>query len=207
METNALQIKDILKIEMSAQSQPQAITAQGWIRTKRESKTFCFLEINDGSTVNNLQIICQDTMPQYAEMLPHLTTGSSIIAGGMLVPSPGQGQHVELQASQIQLLGKAAADEYPLQKKRHSFEFLREIAHLRPRTNTFGAITRVRSAMSFAIHRFFQEKGFLYIHTPIITTSDCEGAGKMFQVTTLFQELQQKKDLKTIDPAKLRPAK
>jgi asparaginyl-tRNA synthetase len=163
----------------------QRITVRGWIRTKRESKTFCFLELNDGSVMKNFQIVYDASSEGYEALLPRLTTGASLIVTGRLVASQGKGQTVELKADEVQVVGDSPADTYPLQKKRHSFEFLREIAHLRPRTNTFGAVARVRNAMSYAIHRFFQEKGFLYVHTPIITSSDCEGAGEMFQVTTL----------------------
>jgi asparaginyl-tRNA synthetase len=166
-------------------AEEQNLTVCGWIRTKRESKSFSFLEVNDGSSMRSLQIVYDSSVKGYEENLPRLTTGSSVCITGKLNASQGKGQAVELMAKEVQVLGESSAADYPLQKKRHSFEFLREIAHLRPRTNTFGAVARLRSAMSFAIHRFFQEKGFLYIHTPIITGSDCEGAGEMFQVTTL----------------------
>jgi len=163
----------------------QRITVHGWIRTKRESKTFSFLELNDGSVMKNLQVVYDASSEGYEALLPRLTTGASLTVTGRLTASQGKGQSVELKAEEVRVVGDSPAELYPLQKKRHSFEFLREIAHLRPRTNTFGAVARVRNAMSYAIHRFFQEKGFLYIHTPIITSSDCEGAGEMFQVTTL----------------------
>ncbi len=161
------------------------ITVEGWVRTKRESKSVCFLEISDGSTVHNLQVVASREDPRYSALIPRTATGASLRVTGSLVASQGSGQSVELAAEEIHLYGEAPADTYPLQKKRHSFEFLREIAHLRPRTNTFGAVARVRSAMSFAIHKFFNERGFVYVHTPIITGNDCEGAGNMFQVTTL----------------------
>ena len=161
------------------------VTVKGWIRTVRNQKTFTFVEVNDGSTLSNFQIIASPDVPGYDALLPHLSTGASISAKGIIVESPGQEQSVEMQASSIALIGKCDPEVYPLQKKRHSFEFLRTIAHLRPRTNTFGAVTRVRNALAFATHQFFQNRGFLYIHTPIITGSDCEGAGQMFQVTTL----------------------
>ena len=164
------------------------ITVKGWIRTKRESKNFCFAEINDGSCLKNLQIIIDDKLDDYNDIIPLITTGASIEISGKLVESPGQKQNIELQASKIKVIGTAPADDYVLQKKRHTFEYLRTIAHLRPRTNTFGAIARVRNAMSYAIHKFFQERNFIYVHTPIITSSDCEGAGEMFQVTTLTLE-------------------
>lgn len=160
-------------------------TLMGWVRTRRDSKGgFSFIELNDGSCLESIQIIANQGLPNYDEDVLRLTTGSSIKAVGTLAESPGKGQKVEFQASEIEVLGWAEPDVYPLQKKRHSFEFLRTIAHLRPRTNTFGAVARVRNAMSYAIHSFFQERGFLYIHTPIITGSDCEGAGEMFKVTT-----------------------
>lgn len=157
----------------------------GWVRTKRDSKSVCFLEINDGSCLSNIQaVIDRDTFSD-ADTIERANTGASVEVSGVLKDSPGQNQSVELAVSALVVLGEAPPESYPLQKKRHSFEFLREIAHLRPRTNTFGAVARVRNAMSYAIHRFFQERGFLYIHTPIISTSDAEGAGEMFQVTTL----------------------
>lgn len=162
----------------------QEITVNGWIRTKRVSKGVSFLEINDGSTIKNLQVVIEENFPDYESIVKHVNTGCSVSVTGNLIPSPAKGQRVELKASSIKIIGEAPSD-YVLQKKRHSFEFLREIAHLRPRTNTFGAVARIRSAMSFAIHTFFQERDFIYIHTPIITGSDCEGAGEMFQVTTL----------------------
>ncbi|MBW1721153.1 MAG: asparagine--tRNA ligase [Deltaproteobacteria bacterium] len=160
-------------------------TVMGWVRTKRDSKGgFTFIELNDGSCLSNLQIIADEKLPNYTGEVLKLNTGCSIRVTGMLVASPGKGQKVEMRAEEIQVLGWADPAKYPLQKKRHSFEFLRTIAHLRPRTNTFGAVARVRNTMSMAIHTFFQERDFLYIHTPIITGSDCEGAGEMFKVTT-----------------------
>jgi len=160
------------------------ITVLGWVRTKRESKGgFSFIELNDGSSLSSLQIVADEKLPNYEDEVIRLHTGCAIRVTGTLVASPGKGQRVELQAEEIQVLGWADPNTYPLQKKRHSFEFLRGIAHLRPRTNTFGAVARVRNAMSLAIHTFFQERGFIYIHTPIITGSDCEGAGEMFRVT------------------------
>ncbi len=157
----------------------QEVTVRGWVRTVREQKNFTFIEINDGSTLSNLQIIADQKIPHM------LTTGCSVSVQGKLVESPGAKQSVELHATSVELIGSCDAESYPLQKKRHSFEFLREIAHLRPRTNTIGAITRVRNTLAYATHRFFQERDFIYVHTPIITSSDCEGGGKMFQVTTL----------------------
>ena len=162
-----------------------AITVKGWVRTKRESKGVTFLEINDGSTIKNLQVVIDDGKAGVIKAPGDLTTGSSVVVSGTLIQSPGQGQAVEISAERVDIVGTAPVDGYALQKKRHSFEFLREIAHLRARTNSFGAVARIRSAMSYAIHSFFQERGFIYVHTPIITGSDCEGAGEMFQVTTL----------------------
>ena len=162
------------------------VDVRGWVRTKRESKQgFAFVELNDGSSMANLQIVVDQTVPGYEQFLKQLTTGSSIRVVGELKPSPAKGQAVEVHARELSVYGSADAEKYPLQKKGHSFEFLRDIAHLRPRTNTFGAIARVRNALCAAIHEFFQSRGFVYVHTPIITTSDCEGAGQMFQVTTL----------------------
>ena len=175
-------VKDIIHMGPSGQH----IKAEGWVRTKRESKDITFLELNDGSTIKNLQVVLGPAMPGYRDLAARINNGCSIRAAGILVPSLGSGQKAELQASEIEVCGDVSIDEYPLQKKRHSFEFLREIAHLRPRTSTFGAIARIRSAMSHAIHTYFYERGFIYIHTPIISGSDCEGAGEMFQVTTLM---------------------
>jgi asparaginyl-tRNA synthetase len=159
-------------------------TIMGWVRTKRDSKGgFSFIEVNDGSCMGSLQIIADGKLPNYKDEVLALQTGCSIKVTGLLAASPGKGQRVELQADEVEVVGWADPAVYPLQKKRHSFEFLRTIAHLRPRTNTFGAVARVRNAMSYAIHTFFQERGFIYIHTPIITGSDCEGAGEMFRVT------------------------
>ncbi|MBM3893301.1 asparagine--tRNA ligase [Candidatus Dependentiae bacterium] len=161
------------------------ITIKGWVRSVRSQKEFSFITVNDGSTFNGLQLVMQATAPGYEETLNKLTTGTSIEAKGKLIKSMGKGQVYELADAVITGAGVCDAEIYPLQKKQHSFEFLREIAHLRPRTNTFGAVARARNALSFATHTFFQERGFLYLHTPIITASDCEGAGQMFQVTTL----------------------
>ena len=161
------------------------VLVKGWVRTRRDSKGgFSFLEINDGSCLSNIQVVADHSLPGYSAMEKQMTTGSCISVHGKLVVSQGKGQSNEVQAIEIEVYGPAPVD-YPLQKKRHSFEFLREIAHLRPRTNTFGAIMRVRNRLAFSIHRFFQDKGFVYLNTPIVTTSDCEGAGEMFQVTTL----------------------
>ncbi|MCH9627372.1 MAG: Asparagine--tRNA ligase [Chlamydiales bacterium] len=156
----------------------QTVTVKGWVRTVRGQKSFTFIEVNDGSTLSNLQIIA-DTLP------PHVNTGASLAVKGKVVESPGGKQSVEVHATEIEVIGHCDAESYPLQKKRHSFEFLRDIAHLRPRTNTIGAVSRIRNQLAYASHRFFQEQGFLYLHTPIITLSDCEGAGKLFNVSTL----------------------
>ena len=162
----------------------QSVTVQGWVRTKRELKEFTFLEVNDGSSLANLQVILEPTLPDYENVLKIISTGTAIAVSGNLVLSPGKGQNIELKAAEITLYGDCPAD-YPLQKKRHSFEFLRTIAHLRARTNTLGAVMRVRNACATAIHTFFQEKGFIWVHTPIITANDCEGAGELFTVTSL----------------------
>ncbi|MBA2369037.1 MAG: asparagine--tRNA ligase [Candidatus Protochlamydia sp.] len=161
------------------------ITLKGWVRTVRNQKTFTFIEINDGSTLSNFQIIATPDIPGYANVVNLLATGVSVTVKGTIVESPGKEQSLEMHATEVSIIGKCDSETYPLQKKRHTFEFLRSIAHLRPRTNTIGAVTRVRNALAFATHLFFQSRGFLYIQTPIITGSDCEGAGKMFQVTTL----------------------
>jgi asparaginyl-tRNA synthetase len=158
----------------------------GWVRTRRDSKAFSFLEINDGTCLANLQVVADAGIPGSDE-LPAMNTGASVEVCGKLVPSPAAGQKWELQATSIRLVG-GVPEDYPLQKKGHSAEFLRSIAHLRPRTNLHGAVFRTRSRMAFAIHRFFQERDFVHVHTPIITASDCEGAGEMFRVTTLPDE-------------------
>ncbi|MFZ5766306.1 MAG: asparagine--tRNA ligase [Thermodesulfobacteriota bacterium] len=161
------------------------ITVQGWVKSRRDSKGLSFIDLNDGSCLAGLQIIAADSLASYSTEITRLSTGCALRVHGRLVPSPAKGQAVELHASTIEVLGWAPPEEYPLQKKHHSFEFLRSIAHLRGRTNSLGAVARVRSRLSWAIHQFFQERGFFQIHTPIITTSDCEGAGEMFTVTAL----------------------
>src|SRR5256714_11885604 len=163
-----------------------SVQVQGWVRTRRDSKDFSFIELNDGSCLRNLQVIAKNTLPNY-DVVQHLITGASIIVRGELVASQGKGQSWEVVAEEIEIMG-ASDDTYPLQKKGHTPEFLREIAHLRPRSNLFGCVFRVRSRLAFAIHQFFQERGFVYVHTPIITGSDCEGAGELFRVTTLDAE-------------------
>jgi asparaginyl-tRNA synthetase len=160
-----------------------AIQVQGWVRTRRDSKDFSFIELNDGSSLKNLQVIARNSLSNYSD-IQKLTTGASIRVRGQLVESQGKGQKWELVADTIEIIG-AADDSYPLQKKGHTPEFLREIAHLRPRSNLFGSVFRVRSRLAFAIHKFFQERGFVYVHTPIITGSDCEGAGELFRVSTI----------------------
>src|SRR5882724_5086230 len=161
----------------------EPIQLQGWVRTRRDSKDFSFIELNDGSCLRNLQIIAKNTLPNYAAV-QRLTTGASVVVGGELVASQGKGQSWEVAAESVEIVG-GTDDTYPLQKKGHTPEFLREIAHLRPRSNLFGCVFRVRSRLALAIHQFFQERGFIYIHTPIITGSDCEGAGELFRVTTI----------------------
>ncbi len=168
---------------LSATAPCDDILVCGWVRTRRDAKAFSFLEINDGSCLRGLQVIADAGIPGYADV-PRLTTGASVAVRGRLVASAGAGQSWEVQAASLELLG-AADDSYPLQKKGHSAEFMRSIAHLRPRSNLYGAVFRVRSKMAHAVHCFFQDQGFVYVHTPIITASDCEGAGEMFRVTTL----------------------
>jgi asparaginyl-tRNA synthetase len=160
-------------------------TVKGWVKTVRNQKNFTFIEVNDGSVFANLQVLIEPTIKEYDKILIQIATGCSISATGKIVESPGQNQTIEMHAEDLTIIGPSDPETYPLQKKRHSFEFLRSIAHLRPRTNTFGSVARVRNALAFATHAFFQNRGFLYIHTPIITGADCEGAGKMFQVSTL----------------------
>ena len=160
------------------------VTALGWVRTKRGNKNVIFIALNDGSTINNIQVVVESASFS-EEILRDINTGACIGVTGKLVASPGSEQRVEIQAIHLHVFGTADSNTYPLQKKGHSMEFLREIAHLRPRTNTFGAVLRIRHAMAYAIHKYFNDKGFYYLHTPIITGSDCEGAGAMFRVTTL----------------------
>ncbi|MCC5608358.1 asparagine--tRNA ligase [Nostoc sp. CHAB 5834] len=172
--------------EILRSGQPdESLLVQGWVRTKRESKGFAFIEVNDGSSLANLQVVINQGLPDYEAILKKLNTGAAVEATGVLVASLGKGQRIELKAESVKVFGEADPDTYPLQKKRHSFEFLRTIGHLRSRTNSFGAVFRVRNACSTAIHQFFQQRGFLWVHTPIITASDCEGAGELFSVTSL----------------------
>ncbi|GAB1481479.1 asparagine--tRNA ligase [Treponema sp.] len=182
MET--ILIKDLLVLPADERN----VTVRAWVRTKRDSKNLVFLELNDGSCFRSIQLAfdrSQGLSEGTEEALKAAVTGSSVEGRGRLVPSPAAGQSVEVAAESLRVIGDAPTETYPLQKKRHSFEFLREVGHLRARTNTFGAIARVRSRMAFSIHEFFQKRGFQYLHTPIITASDAEGAGAMFQVTTL----------------------
>jgi asparaginyl-tRNA synthetase len=172
-------VKDVL----NATARVAPILVQGWVRTRRDSKDFSFIELNDGSSLRNLQIIAKNSLANYADV-QRLTTGAAIVVRGELIASQGKGQTWEVVADKIEIIGPAD-DTYPLQKKGHTPEFLREIAHLRPRSNLFGAVFRVRSRLAFAIHQFFQERGFVYVHTPIITGSDCEGAGELFRVTAI----------------------
>lgn len=169
-----------------AESVGREVTLHGWIRTRRDSKAgFSFLEINDGSCFGNIQVIADGSLTNYESEIKRLSPGCSVTVAGLVKASPGKGQATEVQATAVTVHGTADVETYPLQKKGHSMEFLRTIAHLRPRTNTFGAVARVRNCVCNSIHQYFQEQGFLYVHTPIITASDCEGAGAMFQVTTL----------------------
>ena len=176
-------IKDLLDVERLDDA-PNPVAVNGWVKTVRSSGGVSFVQINDGSSLADLQIVVDANCPDYA-LVGNLTTGCSLTAFGVLQESLGRGQKYEVVASSLEMLGGADPEEYPLQKKRHTLEFLRELAHLRPRTNTFGAVARVRNAMAFGIHQFFQQRGFLYIQTPIITASDAEGAGAMFRATTL----------------------
>ena len=170
-------IKELLTVEPKGQS----VTVKGWVRTFRNNQ---FISLNDGSTIQNLQAVVA-LNSQDEGTLKRITTGACLSITGELVPSPAKGQPVELKVQVLEILGDSDPEKYPLQPKKHSLEFLREIAHLRSRTNTFGAVMRVRHAMAFAVHKFFNDRGFFYIHTPIITGSDAEGAGAMFRVTTL----------------------
>ncbi|MFC1238493.1 asparagine--tRNA ligase [Treponema vincentii] len=194
-------IKDILMQKPDGQE----VAVYGWVRTKRETKNLIFIQVNDGSCFASIQLTFDRDKgidSQTEKELSRITTGASIKATGALVESPASGQAVEVAAKTIFVYGEASGETYPLQKKRHTFEFLRDIAHLRARTNTFGAVARVRNQMAFAVHNFFQEHGFQYVHTPLITASDSEGAGEMFQVTTLdMQEIVRKALKDKADPA------
>ena len=180
----------LIKNVLASTEPRETIQVKGWVRTRRDSKGFSFLEINDGSCLASLQVIVNAGIPG-TEHLEQLATGASVAVEGRLAASPASGQKWEVQATRVELLG-AVPPNYPLQKKGHTMEFLRGIGHLRPRSNLFGAVFRTRSRLAFAVHRFFQERDFVYVHTPIITASDCEGAGEMFRVTTLKGDIDQK---------------
>ena len=193
METR--RVADILK-----NGQPEeTVIVKGWVRTKRELKGFAFTEVNDGSSLASLQVVLDSEIPDYDTIIKKINTGASIEVAGKLVASPGKGQKIELKADSVIIYGEADPETYPLQKKRHSFEFLRTINHLRSRTNTLGAVFRVRNACATAIHQFFQERGFLWIHSPIITASDCEGAGELFTVTNFDLNNLPKNDTGEVD--------
>ena len=173
-----------IKILLSSPQIGSDVLVKGWVRTKRGNKNIIFIALNDGSTINNIQVVADATLFD-ENLLKDITTGACLAVAGKLVESQGQGQNVEVTAKSIELYGKSDAETFPLQKKGHSMEFLREIAHLRPRTNTFGSVFRIRHATAFAIHKYFNDRGFFYLHTPVITGSDAEGAGEMFHVTSL----------------------
>ncbi len=195
-ELTRTKVKDLLK-----EAPGKEVLAKGWVRTKRGNKQIKFIALNDGSTVHNIQVVA-DTTKFDENLLAKVTTGASLSVTGTLVESVGSGQAVEIQANEIEVLGECDPMRYPLQKKDTSMEYLRTVAHMRPRTNTFGAILRIRHAMAFAIHKFFNDKGFVYLNTPLITESDVEGAGDMFQVTTLNLENIPKKDNGKVDFSK-----
>ncbi len=180
---------------IAADRSPGSVLIKGWVRTRRDSKTFSFIELNDGSCLKNIQVIADDSLPDYEEV-KKLSTGSAVVIKGKMVESEGGGQKWEIRADEVEIIS-IAPDTYPLQKKRHTDEYLRTIAHLRPRSNKYGAAFRIRSELSWAIHKFFKEKEFRYIHTPIITGSDCEGAGEMFRVTSLPLDNLPRKEGKT----------
>lgn len=183
----AIRIADLFSREQEVLGKP--VLVQGWVRTRRDSKAgVSFVELNDGSCLKNLQVVAEINSPAFEGVLDKIATGCSLSVEGTVSASPGKGQAVEIQATRLEIHGTADPASYPLQKKRHTLEFLRQIAHLRPRTNTIGAAARVRNRLSYAIHQFFQERGFYYIHTPIITASDCEGAGDIFRVTSLSMD-------------------
>ncbi len=183
-ELKRQRISNLLKSDVS-HLVGQEINVKGWVRTRRGNKNVNFIALNDGSVIHSIQIVVDVAQINNDELLKHITTGSCLSVNGILAESKGQGQDIEIVATAIELYGTADPETYPLQKKGHTLEFLREIAHLRPRTNTFGAILRIRHALAFAIHKYFNDTGFYYLHTPIITGSDAEGAGAMFRVTTL----------------------
>ena len=175
--------RTLVKYALNAEEAMDAICVEGWVRTRRDAKTFSFLEVNDGTSLASIQVVMDEGVPGY-EHIAQMGTGAAVRVVGELVKSPGERQKWEIRASRVEILGTVGID-YPLQKKRHSQEFLRTVPHLRPRTNLYGAIFRMRSRVAAAVHRFFCERDFVWVHTPIITASDCEGAGEMFRVTTL----------------------
>lgn len=175
--------RTLVKEALRSASERDSVYVQGWVRTRRDAKGFSFVEVNDGSCLSNIQIVVDASIPDYAG-IDRITTGAAIAVRGRMVASQGKGQKWEIAAESVELIG-ASEQSYPLQKKHHTQEFLREIAHLRPRSNLFGCVFRIRSRLAYSIHRFFQERDFLHVHTPIITASDCEGAGELFRVTTL----------------------
>ena len=187
-----------IKALLNTEPSQQTVHAKGWVRTKRGNKAISFIALNDGSTIHNIQIVAENENFN-EDLLKNITTGACISVQGVLVASQGQGQKVEIQAHKIEVYGTADPETFPLQKKGHTMEFLRDIAHLRPRTNTFGAVFRIRHTMAYAINHYFHTNGFFYIHTPIITGSDAEGAGEMFRVTTLDLNKPPRKDDGTID--------
>jgi asparaginyl-tRNA synthetase len=190
-------------LDLLRNGQPdETVTVKAWVRTKREQKEFSFIEVNDGSSLSGLQVVVNQDLPDYSNLIRRINTGAAIEVSGVLAASLGKGQRVELKAAAVTLYGEADPETYPLQKKRHSFEFLRTIGHLRSRTNTLGSVFRVRNACATAIHNFFQERGFLWVHTPIITASDAEGAGELFSVTTLDLKKAPLTDAKEIDYSK-----
>ena len=192
--------RTLVKDALAATQPADAILLQGWVRTRRDAKTFSFIELNDGSSLKGIQVIADAAPPAYAQ-IEKVTTGAALSVQGRLVASKGQGQQWEVVAETFTVVGEADAT-YPLQKKGHTVEFLREIAHLRPRSNLFGAVFRVRSRLAYAVHQFFQERNFLYVHTPIITASDAEGAGDMFRVTTLDLAAPPKDEQGAVDSSK-----
>lgn len=181
-------IKQRIKELLNTEPVDQRVIIHGWVRTSRDSGNLCFIEVMDGSCLAGLQVIAESDLENYASEVRPLSTGTAVRVTGTLVESPAKGQAVEVRAESVTVLGTTDPEKYPLQKKRHSFEFLRSISHLRSRTNALGAVARIRSELNFAIHHFFRDQGFFQVHTPIITTSDCEGAGEMFTVTALSGE-------------------
>lgn len=179
------QQQSIASLKKQFQNQELEISLQAWVRTVRDQKNLCFVQLNDGSCLSGIQAVLDEETKDFRKICEQLTTGSAVCLRGSIVPSPAQGQTCEIKVMELEIVGTCPVEEYPLQKKRHSFEFLRTIAHLRPRTNTIGAVTRLRHVLSQATHRFFDDLGFFQVHTPVITASDCEGAGQMFRVTTL----------------------